>query len=183
MTHLRQRLAEDLASTHERLDGLVSLFDLETKSGVTSFILMHEAALKQLSDAKLSDATAQMVTDLLHRAQADLSTLQVAQLTLAKTKTENLHPLAVTYVISGSRLGAEVLKKRWLGSEAAKDRHGEAYMLAPRHIDVWQSFVKEASDMPATSEVADQIVEDAATVFALYSDIANLAREGTIQYV
>lgn len=183
MLHLRQRLARDLASTHQRLDDLVSLFDLETKTGVTSFILMHEAALKQLSETQLSDAARTMVNDLLHRAQADLDAMQVAPLTPEPTKTDDLHPLAVTYVIAGSRLGAEVLKKRWLGSEAAKDGHGEAYMLAPRHIEVWQSFVKDASEMPATSDLADKIVKDAAAVFELYSDIANLARNGAMQHV
>lgn len=178
--HLRQRLIVDLAASHQRLDDRVSQFDLGKKSGVTAFLLMHEAGLSVLSRTQLCPDTSTMVTDLHARLKSDLAAHQIASLSTNQSLAPDTHPMAAKYVLAGSRLGAEVLKRRWLDGAVSKTGFGEAYMRAPRHIEVWKQFLAEASLMPAQTKVADKIVDGASAIFDLYFNLAEEALNGAV---
>ena len=181
--NLRQRLLRDLKSAHDDLDGLVSRFDLGENGGLKAFLLMHEAALKNIPLTHLGTAATTAVGDLLQRARLDLATLGVRPMVLDRPLNRNIQPLAVDYVIGGSRLGAEVLKRRWQASPTARSGSGTAYMNAPRHLDAWRSFCEDALTLAADTPYADNVVRDAADIFALFMTSAEKAYQETPQHV
>lgn len=181
ITTLRQRLLQDLRANHERLDEGVSRFDLATRSGLVGFLQMHEAALTGLVPRAPQGALREAMGDLPQRAAKDLVALEAPRLTVAAP--QEIHPLALDYVICGSRLGATVLQKRWQAGGQAPA--GARYMAAPDYIDLWRAFCETARLAPGHGVEADAVLADAARLFDHYALCAlradpSAAKEGTL---
>ena len=182
--NLRRRLQRDLANQHSALDDLVSQFDLTDEQGMAGFLWMHFVALSNIKHTAPRADTKAMIQDLLKRIETDLDLIRVSKNMHAKCDIyECNEPLAAEYVLGGSRLGAEVLKRRWQGSALAASGVGQAYMTAPRHLNVWRGFCEVAERMPAHSAQADRITLDAGRIFDFYTATALQAREVTHCYV
>ena len=172
---LRDRLRDETSEVHKTLDERISEFDLTTLSGLTSFLLSQESAMLRLSLNSENAKSQQAMRVLSKCALCDLKTLGEAPLRLADANVV-LHPLAVDYVISGSRLGTAVLKKRWLASCDPKVRTANNYFGAPTYSELWREFCREATVKPASGANADQTVEDAHRVFKIYLNLVDEVR-------
>lgn len=166
-TSLRGRLRQDTRASHEALDEVVSGFDLATPTGFVRFLQMQVAALGAIAPHAPAAATNVVVSDLLTFACRDLRTMGQA-LPPPVAMVTAPHALAIDYVVAGSRLGTQVLRQRWQSAQHAQIRRADAYFAAPSHIDIWQSFCATTGAMPASGDLADQIVGDAETLFDLY---------------
>lgn len=166
--NLRTRLRSDLTEVHATLDSQISAFDLRTRTGFASFLRIQHGGLSALHHAGAGDLTRDAIADLQDRARLDLLTLGVPPLTRAETLPGDLHPLAVDYVIAGSRLGSQLLHKRWLSSDDTAVRAASAYFSAPGHIDLWKAFCGRAAALPAEGPESDRILRHAAAIFALF---------------
>ncbi len=176
---LRLELRAALKDKHEALDKVVSGFDIGSHEGLRAFIAMQAAALSRLSAAGVGASSAPAIADLLERARTDLVSLGLPAGSDAPTDTAQaaFHPLAIDYVIGGSRLGNAILKKRWLGSRDRRVHAAQAWFTAPSYSDLWQGFCAVAGQMPGTGPDADRITNDAAEIFDMYSRCAASAGE------
>lgn len=169
--NLRARLRSDTRLAHERLDEEVSRFDLTTPHGLLCFLNMQCCALETLSALEVYAATDVVIESLLERATLDLRILGSGPQE-APYDLEPVHPLAIDYAIAGSRLGSQLLKKRWQAATDPQVRRASAYFSAPSYIDGWASFCDTAEAMSSASRLADQIVRDADRIFQMYRECA-----------
>ena len=170
-TSLRARLRADTRLAHELLDDEVSRFDLTTPYGLLCFLNMQSAALQTLAESPVSAQIDAMIRDLRQRAERDLrrlgSSTQKTEATI-----EPVHLLAIEYAIAGSRLGSQLLKKKWQAATKPQVRRANAYFSAPSYIERWASFCDTTAAMPAAGPLADQIVRDADRIFQMYRECA-----------
>lgn len=172
---LRARLRNDTRGAHDSLDHLVSQFDLATPLGLSCFLQMQSIALRSIAPHAAGAVTFGAVQDLLERAAADLSALgRPDQQT--RMIAGPLHPFAIDYVIAGSRLGTQVLRKRWQSASDAHVRQADAYFSAPSYIELWKSFCTSAQETYPSGPVADKVVHDADRLFGLYLECARISK-------
>ncbi|TNJ48425.1 biliverdin-producing heme oxygenase [Phaeobacter sp. B1627] len=181
--NLRLMLRHGLRTAHDALDASVSRFDLTEIDGMIAFLRVQEAALARLPMSQASGPTAAAIADLTERARADLQQRGVSCLQIESPDLSRLHPLAVDYVIGGSRLGAEVLQRRWASGRAAELGVGGQYMSAPRYIDIWRDFCASAADISGGTPLARRICGDASDLFALFETAADRSFEERQEYV
>lgn len=140
---------------------------------------MQFVALGRLEGARVSAHALNMIDDLRDRARADLDRLGIAahegavMPAVTAFVASRVHPLAIEYVVAGSRLGNAVLTKRWRNGSAHGAGAASDYFTASDHLDAWKSFVRQAEAMPASGDMADAVVRDAADVFLLFSHCAD----------
>ena len=175
--NLRARLRTDTRTSHEELDREVSSFDLTRPDGFACFLRMQATALNTLRGNIMSQASAEMVCDLLERAEADLRQLGYP-VDERQMKLDVVHPMAIDYVIAGSRLGTQILKKRWFSATDAKVRSAASYFCAPSYIEAWAAFRANAEKMPSTGPLADQIIRDTDRIFQIYRECARASFKG-----
>lgn len=129
---------------------------------------MQVGALTPLAAMSAPRLCATLIDDLAMRARADLACLgEVADLSLMPDAGA-YHPQAVDYVIAGSRLGAQVLQRRWRQSGDADVRAARQFFSAPDHVDVWRAVCARAGARPGAGRESDRIVADAVRLFALF---------------
>ena len=171
LTSLRARLRDDTRALHEHLDAVVSRFDPSTAEGLACFLQMQSLALRAIEPHAAQAASLGALQDLLQRADSDLRQMETGDRPDTPAIAP-LHPQAIDYMIAGSRLGTQVLRKRWLAATAPHVRQASAYFSAPSYIDLWTSFCRSTEAMSPRGPVADQIVHDACRLFRLYADFA-----------
>ncbi|MFZ5965382.1 biliverdin-producing heme oxygenase [Thalassococcus sp. BH17M4-6] len=168
---LRLRLQTETRASHQDLDQSVSQFDLRKRDGFELFLRMQSVALRAISPHAAPLPITECINDLLARAEADLREIGTWEHCDAM-EIGSLHPLAINYVIAGSRLGTKVLRTRWLSADDPVVRGANSYFSAPSYIELWKSFCETSNGMPAAGDVADQIVCDADKIFKLYRTCA-----------
>ena len=165
---LRGRLRGETADVHDRLDQRISEMELSTPLGLGQFLSLQATALSAIMPLAGQASSAPVIQDLMERASRDLAGLGIT----APGDTPPLgtapHPLAVDYVIAGSRLGTKFLRQRWLTSDDPKVQMADAYFTAPDYIDHWRHFCQTASAIDASCAIADTVVADAISLFELY---------------
>ena len=157
---------------HEKLDAEVSKFDLTTPYGLLQFLNMQSRALQSLLALQASAKADVMIRELLERAALDLRQLG-SSTQLSPAAIEPVHPLAIDYVIAGSRLGSQLLKKRWQAATDPQVRRASAYFSGPGYIEIWASFCETAEATPSAGTFADQIVRDADRILHMYLECAH----------
>ena len=168
---LRTRLRSDTRATHDDLDRHVSLFDLTTQPGFLNFIQMQCAAMRSIAPHAKNARSLHALNDLMQRAESDLRTFAPTDRTRA-LQMRPVHPLAIDYVVAGSRLGTQVLKKRWLAANDPDVRRADAYFTAPSYIEVWKAFCETSEAMAPNGPLAEQITQDVDLIFQVYQECA-----------
>lgn len=166
-TPLRHRLRRDLAARHERLDACFSRFDLTTRGGLSGFLGAHRAAFAairpapggQTGQALLDRMIAAIDADLMRLGQPPAPGLAPLQLT---------RPLAQDYVLLGSRLGSQLLRRRWATAQDPVLRAAGAYLSLPPMAGEWRAFCERTGSLPGTGAQADRVIEEAARLFDLF---------------
>ncbi|TIX51654.1 biliverdin-producing heme oxygenase [Alteraurantiacibacter aquimixticola] len=85
-----------------------------------------------------------------------------------------VHPLAAAYVILGSRLGAEILRKRLKAAPTDWDSGAEAYFNDGGSQQHWKVLQQMLGDIDCERE-ANEIVEGAQAAFGVFLEEANIA--------
>ncbi|MEL6957859.1 MAG: biliverdin-producing heme oxygenase [Pseudomonadota bacterium] len=170
-TSLRARLREDTRERHHALDQRVSSYDLTTPSGFMCFLTMQVTALRSIEPHAKDAASYNAIQDLRARAQADLHHFDQPRPMGRAIKAPSA--LAVDYMIGGSRLGTQVLKRRWQDARDPLVRKASAYFTAPSYIDLWQGFCATAERIPPYGAVADRIVNDVDDLFSFYVECSH----------
>ncbi|NIZ12096.1 biliverdin-producing heme oxygenase [Phaeobacter sp. HF9A] len=136
------------------------------------FLLLQWRLFTALSRYGVESLCTPLVRELQQRVHQDLVTLDEQPLPASLDLGFRPHPLAVDYVVSGSRLGAQVLKKHWFDSGLTEVDRVCAYLSAPAHTSYWREFLARSTALPAQGKEADTIVIDCITLFKFCLDYA-----------
>lgn len=168
MPNLRERLRAGTRSRHEDVDAAFSQLDLRDRDGLARFLSAQGGALRAIRcpfGPYAAEARA-LQGEMLDAVEADLR--QLGHPKEKALRPVDLHPTAVRYVLLGSALGAQVLRRRWLASgDPLVQGAGALFSLPPRGA-AWRIFCEEAAATPAQGEDADAILRDANRVLGLY---------------
>ena len=175
---LRERLRRETRSLHECLDARVSCFDVRDPAGLARFLSLHMAAFDRMARPDPDAGLAAAMTDLRARALTDLEALGYAAPQSPAGAPIRYHPVAMSYVVAGSRLGGTVLRTRWLAATDPAVRCARVYFDAPDYLDLWRAFCDTAGRTLAEGPDADRVVDDARRVFEMYIDLAERELEG-----
>ena len=177
----RHELRALTRADHARLDDQFSALDITRRVDYTRFIGVHLAVFEvlrpHLSPASL---TRPQLLAGLACLQRDLATLGQRRLKTqaGHGETDGLAPLAVDYVVAGSRLGLKVLKTRWAGSADPLVRAAGAYFAQPFAASPWPKVCRALSKVPVESARAGAITRDTRRIFDLFA--AAYQRSGSI---
>lgn len=108
--------------------------------------------------------------DLIERLDFDLTTAGVRAVQVQSERP--LHNLAIDYLVLGSRLGTEVLRRALARDMAREDM--PTYFLAPSTGALWQRHCRTLDDIPVDSSEAARIIEDVKHGFSLFEQAAAL---------
>lgn len=160
---LRSRLRADTAERHARLDRDISTIDIAIRPGFVRFMQTHHRAFRAL------DAVAPLpaLRDLADRAGRDLDQLGAPEAPVPD-KGGPLDPLAVDYILQGSRLGTKVLKRRWQATDDPQVRAAGAYFDAPVDAEGWRATCDALAARSAAGPAADRVVSDALRIFDIF---------------
>ena len=168
----RHELRALTRADHARLDDLFSALDITRRVDYARFIGVHLAVFEvlrpHLSPASL---TRPQLLAGLACLQRDLATLGQRRLEIqaGHGEADGLAPLAVDYVVAGSRLGLKVLKTRWAGSADPLVRAAGAYFTQPFAASLWPKVCRALSKIPVDSARAGAITRDTRRIFNLFA--------------
>lgn len=172
---LRKRLRVETRPSHDIVDAAFAGHDISEYDGYVRFLLAHLDALQTLArggcpgnkvviDAEIAPLMANLQTDL---------TAIVGHWPVACAMTcRRFHPIALRYVLLGSRMGMAVLRKTWARADDPRVLAASHFLDTPKEPDQWRLFCIELENLPATGAVADQIIADAQAVFSIYAQSA-----------
>lgn len=177
MTSLRDRLRASTAPRHERVDRAYSSLDLRRTDDLRTFF---RAQLWVLDSIRCCPGPhAAEADDLRSRlAQSLRRDLRVLDSPPAVTfEQSGLHATAMLYLLLGSSLGTQVLRRRWQeATDPAVAAAGQYLGLTVPRIE-WRRLCEELARTKADGAEADRIVHDASRMFDLHlGALAGFAR-------
>ena len=86
---------------------------------------------------------------------------------------------AQDYVLLGSRLGSQLLRRRWQAATDPCLLAAGAYLSLPPLTDQWRGFCDEAGARPADGTDADAELAEAERLFELFLSAGHAARHST----
>lgn len=166
----RDRLRQATRPSHQAIDTLMSGLDLADRVDFTRFCRIHLACFTTLARQSGLDAA---TADLLRRASAaladDLAVLGADQAGLTADLPGPVDPLAVAYIIGGSRLGSQVLKSRWSQSACPHVRGANTYFTMPAEALYWRSVCDDLAGMAADDPRGAGIMADTDRIFRMFA--------------
>lgn len=172
---IRNLLKEATSPDHERLDGLLIAFDLQTLTGYRRFLEINAAALIPLERALAAGGVDELLPDWERRTRseairADLAAIGGRTRPLTQPRFDSTFDLLGTlYVLEGSRLGAAYLIKDVKRSADPRVGNATAYLGHGAGLKLWPSFVALLENY--ADELADPkaIVRPAKRAFELFA--------------
>ena len=192
----RHQLRAMTRTDHQRLDDLFSALDITRRVDYARFIGVHLAVFEVLQrHLAPSSLTRQQLLAGLACLQRDLATLGERRAQMRHRPTghdempaghgempaghgempvghdaaDGLDPLAVDYVVAGSRLGLKVLKTRWASSSDPLVRAAGAYFTLQNAAPSWPKVCRALSTVPLDSTRAGAITRDTKRIFDLFA--------------
>lgn len=172
---LRNRLRAETFPEHQALDDLFTQIDIATRQGFIVFAQAHHAAFQTLSHMHASPDIAAKLRSMTDALFLDLATLQQHPAPFVLPDLETPHPMSIGYIVTGSRMGTAVMRKRWQGSTDPMVLGAGRYLTAPVESRDWRELCSAFDGLPATSRVSDTIVADAKAIFGLFQAAAEAA--------
>ncbi len=170
----RLRLKQATAEAHDRLDRVVSGFDLGEREGYAGFLLAQAAAFPAVETALARAGADQIVEGWATRRRSAALRRDMEMLGLAfpisepaPTLTTPAEVLGACYVLEGSRLGGAMLI-RTVGSGLP------TAFLTPGPPEAWRSLVSLLDQHLVSEQSVAQAVTAASAVFALFEQAARL---------
>ena len=176
--NLRLRLRDGCADLHDRLDGAVARMDVREVAGLRGFLAMNAAAFGALAcgGAKGVHVGTATIAGLAEAATRDLVSLGAAPGRVAPVMAD---PLAVDYVVLGSRMGTRVLRRRWQGARNSSVLQADRYFSQPDMAPEWRALCDDLSARPGDDARARVVLADARALFTLFLD-AQASTEETL---
>jgi len=170
----RFQLREESLADHDRVDFIFSTYDLQTRSGFLAFAYPHlDSFQTMLSVAPPHSWSCELLPEMIDGLLADLVVLDAPNDQPAQSMLPCVHPLALDYMVTGSRLGAAVLRNRWLGATDPTVRQASHYFSLDKHIQAWRATCLSLSGIDPTGKDASRITKDTRLLFKMFADAAS----------
>ena len=168
---LRDRLRVDTALKHELVDQVYSSLDLTQRRDLRVFLAAQAQVLGAIRcrPGQHSAAAEELRQRLVAAHDADLHDLGGRP--DSSMPTRQLDGTAVLYILLGSSLGAQVLRRRWLEATDPLVATAGHYLQLALPRDAWRELCFELSQRPSQGTLSDEIVCDAETLFDLHLSI------------
>jgi heme oxygenase len=173
---IRSLLKEATAPDHERLDGLLAAFDLQTLAGYRRFLEINAAALIPLERALVEGDVDELLPDWERRTRseamrADLAATGGRTRPLTQPQFDSTFDLLGTlYVLEGSRLGAAYLIKHVKRSTDPRVSNATAYLGHGAGLELWPSFIALLENYADELADPEAIVQPAKRAFELFAE-------------
>ncbi len=167
---LRRRLRMETRPSHDRVDALFSSLDLTTRAGLARFLSAQRRGFGVLRAAMTTYGLVGRsdLDETLARLDHDLATLS-APAPGFLAGIDQVLPDAADHMILGSRLGTEVLRRRWSVAREKEVLSAGAYLSAPTDHTVWRRHTTCLDLMPPDGDHADRVVTDVLRLFEVFA--------------
>ena len=171
---LRRVLREQTTQVHEDTESAFAAIDMTTPEGLVATLRAHVAALSSLLPNVASHPVfAEEIGRLHDLAVSSLAATGAAPAGSSSRDVAGLDPLAVAYVVLGSRLGARVISARLQAAQVPEGSAAHSYFRDEGSGTAWQklremlgSFPGEHTALVEDTRAAFQIFQQAAARFA-----------------
>ena len=160
---------------HVALDGMMSALDLSSANGYATFLQIHIEAMQRLRLSYRADDQ-QEFENLIRLARRDLSDFGDSRVCAAQPSKgvgNDAHALGVGYVLRGSRLGAQVLRRSVAPAFPAS-------FLDYATALPWPRFVAQLDDFGAIAAAASRnaVLAGAKLALAVYAQVSSISVPG-----
>ncbi len=184
MSPIRSILREATASAHSRVDDAFTRLNLGQRNDYRRFLTTHASVILPLEALAGQAGAGQVLEDWPSRRrtgalQDDLAALGLQQppLLLLGLHRGPAWVLGVLYVLEGSRLGAQVLRRRVLAGLDAECCAATAYLSHGMGQALWPSFLMQLEASPYATGDAGPVIEGAHDAFTAFERAAPLGAE------
>ncbi|MBV6633249.1 MAG: hypothetical protein KI792_09510 [Alphaproteobacteria bacterium] len=179
----REHLRAETADIHAKADKTFAALDLTTRQDLSIFMMTIYAVMDHLNqiikrDGLASDPTVSLVPELVDDLRGDLRALghPDADIGWRAGVQGSLDPLAIGYVVQGSRLGTAMMAKHWAKSTDPRVQQAGRYMSSRIDTNDWRALQGDLADIPLDSERAKKISADVQTLFEMHLSAYEAAR-------
>ena len=179
MSPVRTLLREATASAHGRVDDAFTRLNLGRRNDYRRFLAAHASVILPLEALAGQAGAAQVLQDWPSRRRTgalrdDLAAfgLQPPSLSLLGSHGGPAWVLGVLYVLEGSRLGAQVLRRRVLAGPDAECGAATAYLSHGMGQALWPSFLTQLEASPYAKGDTGPVIEGAHDAFAAFERAA-----------
>lgn len=171
-TDFRFALKAGAQAQHDSVDSLFSRLDFQHYDDYVRFLALQAqgfGVLREQADAQC--LTARLLHQMCAALATDLEALGQALGVRASPDLGLRHrpdPIAIDYVVAGSRLGAQVLARRWAGSKDQRVRSAGSYLGLPTDASLWRAVCAGLSEIDPDSDRAKQVQNDVCAIFDLF---------------
>lgn len=169
----RHAIRRDTKPEHDALEAQFAPFMAAPERHLSWFLATQYAALGALLASRPLSAEGMisglLLTELVGRLRFDLENRGVIAPAI-KSADETLDPMAIDYLVLGSRLGTETMRRRLFA-----DHQREAipqYFLIGTMPELWQRHCAELNAIDAGSVRAAKVIHDTKSGFALFARAA-----------
>lgn len=167
--NLRYALRQETRKEHAELDRLISTLNITTRSGFGMFLQLHLNCFCAMQSRLSSECRCSpTLEDMILGLQADLAAVSADPMTLATDIPTRLDPLAIDYIVSGSRLGSKILCGIWAQTDDPVIRRAGNYFMQTNDANLWRDTCQALSQVPLDSPRAAMIMTDTRALFGLF---------------
>ena len=154
---------------HDQLDQMFRTVDISQRDGFALFASVHRTCFQAMSDrypsgGHASEFLGQMVDCLSH----DIRIIGATSLDATPELPKQIDPLAIDYLVAGSRMGSKVLLKRWAKSGDPRVQQACHYFGLQGDGQFWKDTCAALSLIAPSSARANEIVTDTQILFGLF---------------
>ncbi len=136
---------------------------------LSRFLQIHLACFDAMQTCAERGTSADRLLARTRRAlRADLAVLGAARSHLCLPPPGPLGPLALDYVLEGSRMGTRLLARRWAETRDPAVARARNYFTAPSESGRWRTVCAALSAVPVDSAEAETLVHDTKRLFDLF---------------
>ena len=184
MSPIRSLLREATASAHGRVDDVFTRLNLGRRDDYRRFLAAHASVILPLEALAGQAGAGQILDDWPNRCRSGALLDDLAAFGLRPPLPVSLGShggpawvLGVLYVLEGSRLGAQVLRRRVLAGPDAGCWAATAYLSHGMGQGLWPSFLAQLEASPYAKGDTGPVIEGAHDAFAAFERAAPLGAE------
>lgn len=175
---LRDALKKATADLHRAVERQFETLDIRTIPGMTMFLQAHAVAVGAIAEALGPHAEdGPCFTALRAALSRDLASIGARKPPAAAHPPTDAHPLGLTYVVAGSRLGARVLHGQALTSPDERVRSASGYLAPDLCADLWARVKRQLETLAPVEAERERIISGAFAGFACFENALRSVRE------
>ncbi|MBD3664487.1 biliverdin-producing heme oxygenase [Sulfitobacter aestuariivivens] len=166
----RHRLRTETRDDHARVDTRFSKLDLQAADGFGEFLSVHGSCFGVMHDICGAAArSAALLGALTSAIKLDLKSLGLPGPAAPSEPVLGCDPIAIDYMVAGSRLGSKVLKRNWALSADARVKAAGAYFALTDSGTLWRETCADLDRIDPDSPRADWVIADVRSLFTLFA--------------